>query len=634
MKEIYEKMGLFYLGKNGKDEGLTLYKSKDLTTHAMLIGMTGSGKTGLGITLIEEAAIDNIPSIIIDPKGDMTNLCLSFDSLSPAAFEPWLENPKDAQKVATMWREGLEASHQDAQRVKHFSSVKKTIYTPGSSAGVSVNILGSFEVPPEETLQDSDALGASINASVASLLALLSIEADPIASKEHLLLSTIFSYYYERGVSLSFEAIIGHIVSPPFEKVGLFSLETFYPQEERMKLAMRFNSVIASVSFASWIEGEALDIGNMLYDSEGNAKIAIFTLSHLGDNERMFFVTLLLNAYINWMRRQRGSTTLKNILYMDEIFGFFPPSKNPPSKEPMLLLLKQARAFGSGIVLSTQNPVDLDYKGLSNIGTWFVGKLQTKQDIEKVLEPLLAKSKLTKEEIAHKLATLKSREFFLKNVHSDETVEFFVRWVISYLKGPMTKDDIKLLMQTQKDFKELKKESPPQNSSLVDKKLLTYSCEALKMKSTLSQTQEEFFIDVKNRLKELKEQKIEKLKNTHTKELDRLESKLSALEIKLEKERSDVSSKTTQTLIDVGLSVLSVFFGRKTLSVTNLRRGASVVKKGQGIIKERSDVESVEAMMQDVSNSINAIQEELLLEIEKLEEEFDIKHYEIKSNAI
>lgn len=298
MKKLYEKMGLFYLGKNTQDESLTLYKSKHLTTHAMLIGMTGSGKTGLGIGLIEEAAIDNIPSIVIDPKGDMGNLCLAFAKLDASSFEPGMEDSNKAQETADLWKNGLESSGQGISRVGKFSQVEKTIYTPGSSAGVSVNILGSFDVPSAETLEDTDALASLINTRVSSILALLSIEADPVTSKEHLLLSNIFYHCYSKDISLSLEDIIGYIASPPFEKIGILSLKVFYNQDQRMKLAMALNGVISSVSFASWINGEALDIQSMLYDENAKAKVAIFNISHLSDNGRMFFVTILLNSYI------------------------------------------------------------------------------------------------------------------------------------------------------------------------------------------------------------------------------------------------------------------------------------------------------------------------------------------------
>ena len=458
MKEIYEKMGLFYLGKDAEDDSLTLYKSKHLTTHAIIIGMTGSGKTGLGIDLIEEAAIDNIPVLVIDPKGDMGNLCLAFPEMKPEDFKPWIDESTAqakgmsvdelAEKTAKMWKEGIESFHQDLDRVKRYAEVDKTIYTPGSTAGVSVNILGSFEAPGEEVVDDVDLFASLINSSVSSILSLIGIDADPVSSKEHLLISNIFYYFWSKGQSLSLEELIGYITNPPFEKIGVMPLKTFYPQKERLELAMKFNNVLSSVGFSTWISGEPLDIGKMLYDKNGKAKIAIFSIAHLSDNERMFFVTLLLNRFISWMRRQRGSSSLKAMLYMDEIFGYFPPSKNPPSKEPMLLLLKQARAFGIGVVLSTQNPVDIDYKGLSNIGTWFVGKLQTKQDIEKVVDSLSDGE--NKKEVAEKIANLKGRHFYLKNVHEDDVREFYTRWVLSYLKGPMTKDDIRRLMKDKK----------------------------------------------------------------------------------------------------------------------------------------------------------------------------------------
>lgn len=743
MKELYEKMGLFYLGKN-EDEDLTLYKSKHLTTHAMLIGMTGSGKTGLGIGLIEEAAIDNIPSIIIDPKGDMGNLCLAFPNLEAKEFEPWLEKPEMAEHTATMWKNGLKNDRQDTSRVQKFAQVEKTIYTPGSSAGVSVNILGSFSAPSKEVLGDKDTLSSLINASVSSLLALLSIEADPINSKEHQLLSNILYHSYSQEISLSLEDIIGLIATPPFDKIGIMSLKSFYPQKERMKLAMALNGVISSISFASWVEGEALNIQNMLYDENGNAKVAIFSIAHLSDNERMFFVTILLNAYINWMRKQRGSSTLKSILYMDEIFGFFPPSKNPPSKEPMLLLLKQARAFGTGVILSTQNPIDLDYKGLSNIGTWFVGKLQTKQDIDKVLEPLMAKSKLTKDEIRHKLSTLKGRHFFLKNVHSDATIEFSTRWVLSYLKGPMTKDDIKRLMHNKKeDIKELitptieKKVTNAGNKPLINenikeyfldtningqtpfypyiyasvkvrffnqkrsidiqkrielklelnesqttlewtealeekiqgltnksttqstyeplpniiaeartlksiekslsqhlytsKNIELYTCSALKMESKLEQSKKDFLVEIEDTLKDLREEKLQKLEKKFEVKFTRLHDKLKKLEMRLEKEENDVSSKTSDTLIDVGLALFGAFFGKRSTSASTMRKGASAFKKGKGVLKERNDVKNIESLIQDTEDKLQDLKIDLDAEVDSIEDTINIENYEITS---
>ena len=432
MVNLYEKLGLFYLGRDidktsqKPTEALTLLKNKNFTTHAAIIGMTGSGKTGLGIGLIEEAAIDNIPSILIDPKGDMGNLLLTDPTFTPSNFEPWVEDEarskeknvnEYATKIASMWQEGIKRDHQDETRVAKLHAVPKTIYTPGSSAGVSVNILGSLEAPPSEILNDSDTFASYLKSTVSSLLSLVKIEADPVSSKEYLLIAQILANKWMAGESISLEALIGAIISPSFEKIGVLPLEAFYPQNKRFTLATKFNAIIASPTFSSWLQGEDLDIQKLLYDENGKAKVAIFSIAHLSDAERMFFVTLLLNKYIAWMRRQSGTSALKALLYMDEIYGYFPPSKNPPSKEPMLLLLKQARAFGVGVILSTQNPVDLDYKGLSNIGTWFIGRLQTAQDIERVIDGLggkvgasYSKSEIEHDKISSKYFTLKHQK--------------------------------------------------------------------------------------------------------------------------------------------------------------------------------------------------------------------------------
>jgi hypothetical protein len=477
MVEIYEKLGLFYLGKDVNKEtleateALTLLKNKNFTTHATIIGMTGSGKTGLGVGIIEEAAIDNIPSIVIDPKGDMGNLCLTDSSFSSSSFEPWVADEarakeKDvasyAEKIASMWKNGVESHHQNSERVEKFSKVKKTIYTPGSSSGVSVNILSFLDVPPEKILDDSDAFSAYIKTTVSSLMSLVGVKTEPLESKEYVLLTQLIHRAWLNDQSLSIEGLIGLIINPPFKKIGVLPLDAFYPQDKRFEFATKFNAIIASPVFKAWFKGEDLDIQKFLYDENGKAKIAIFSISHLNDTERMFFVTLLLNKYIAWMRRQSGTSALKTLLYMDEIFGFFPPVKNPPSKAPMLLMLKQARAYGVGIVLSTQNPVDLDYKGLSNMGTWFIGRLQTSQDIARVIDGLGGKvgSSFDKKEISALLANLKKRTFFLKSAHLDDIRLFGTRWVMSYLKGPLKRDEISALMEEQKHLLSTTKTKP------------------------------------------------------------------------------------------------------------------------------------------------------------------------------
>ena len=470
MKKNYEKLGAFYLGKEYDltsrtlKEDLILYDSKDLNTHAVIIGMTGSGKTGLGIGILEEALIDNIPIIAIDPKGDLPNLLLTFPDLNPEDFRPWV-NAQDAlnngltldqfaANQAETWRKGLADWGQEPDRIARLKAAADfAVYTPGSHAGLPVSVLRSFSPPSPETLRDFDLLRERIQTTTTGLLALLGIEADPIISREHILLSNIFETVWSAAKSLDLAALIHAIQAPPFERIGVMDLESFYPAKERFALAMRMNNLLASPGFESWMEGDPLDIGQMLYTEQGNPRASIFTISHLSDSQRMFFVSMLLNEILGWMRTQPGTSSLRAILYMDEIFGYFPPVGNPPSKTPLLTLLKQARAFGLGVVLSTQNPVDLDYKGLSNTGTWFIGRLQTERDKARVLEGLegaAAGSGFDRSRMEEILAGLGKRVFLLHNVHENEPAIFQTRWALSYLRGPMTREQIKVLMAHRK----------------------------------------------------------------------------------------------------------------------------------------------------------------------------------------
>ena len=461
----YEKLKLFYIGKEKNEDGTftpLVYKNKDLTTHAAIIGMTGSGKTGLGISLLEEAALDNIPSIIIDPKGDMGNLLLTFPKLQGSDFEPWIEAQdainngvslgEQAQNTANLWRKGLSQDFQNPERINKLkNSADFTIYTPGSSAGVQISILQSFCAPPKEIMEDTDLLVSLVNSTVSSLLALID-EKNDSSSKEVILLNSLFMNAYTQGKDLSLEELIARIVTPPFKKVGIFDVETFFAQEDRLILALKLNAIIANPAFKTWTEGITLDISSLLYDEAGKAKVSIFSIAHLNDAQRMFFVSLLLNQILAWMRRQEGTSSLKALLYMDEIFGYFPPSSNPPSKQPMLTLLKQARSFGIGIILSTQNPVDIDYKGLANIGTWFIGRLQTKQDKEKVIDGLSAANQgaIDKNALMNMISNLDKRVFILKNINEDGIKLFTTRWALSYLKGPLSKEGIQSLMAHKK----------------------------------------------------------------------------------------------------------------------------------------------------------------------------------------
>jgi len=464
----FEKLGVFYLGrpydlaaKKPKD-GLLLYDSKDLVTHAVCVGMTGSGKTGLCIGLLEEAAIDGIPALIIDPKGDLANLMLTFPRLQAGDFAPWI-NEDDARKKglsagdyatqqAELWKNGLAGWKQDGDRIKRLQEAAEVaIYTPGSNAGIPVSILKSFAVPPQEVRDDAELLRERVSTTATSLLGLLGIQADPIKSREHILLSTVLDAAWKQGKDLDLAALIQQIQTPPVAKVGVLDLDAFYPSKDRFALAMQLNNLLAAPGFSAWLEGESLDVQHLLYTKAGKPRLAIFSIAHLSDTERMFFVSLLLNQMLGWMRAQSGTTSLRALLYMDEIFGYFPPVANPPSKQPLLTLLKQGRAFGIGVVLATQNPVDLDYKGLANAGTWFIGRLQTERDKARVIEGLEgaaagAGQKFDRSRMEQILAGLGNRVFLMNNVHDDAPEIFETRWTLSYLRGPLTRQQIKTLM--------------------------------------------------------------------------------------------------------------------------------------------------------------------------------------------
>jgi hypothetical protein len=449
MMNDFEKLGVFYLGKT--KDGLLLYDSKDLVTHAVCVGMTGSGKTGLCVTLLEEAAIDGIPAIIIDPKGDLSNLLLTFPNLAPEDFKPWVEERDPAQEANT-WKEGLAKWGQDGERIRRLRDAADfRIYTPGSNSGLPVSILKSFVAPPEAIRQDNESLAERINTTVTSLLGLIGVEADPVRSREHILLSNILQQEWSAGKDLDIATLIQKVQTPSIAKIGVMDLDSFYPEQDRFQLAMALNNLLASPSFASWMEGEPLDVQQFLYTQAGKPRLSIFSIAHLADAERMFFVSLLLNQVLGWMRAQSGTTSLRAILYMDEIFGYFPPVANPPSKLPLLTLLKQARAFGLGVVLATQNPVDLDYKGLSNAGTWFIGRLQAERDKARVLEGLEGIAagtgqKFDKQQMEQLIAGLDKRIFLMNNVHDDGPEVFETRWALSYLRGPLTRAQIKTLM--------------------------------------------------------------------------------------------------------------------------------------------------------------------------------------------
>ena len=460
MPTAYEKLGLFYLGRrydvatSTRQPDLVLYDSKDLTTHAVCVGMTGSGKTGLAIDVIEEAAIDGIPVLAIDPKGDLANLLLTFPNLTGADFSPWVDASAAATKgmttdafasqQAATWKAGLAEWDQDGDRITRLRAAAEfSVYTPGSRSGTPLAILKSLAPPAND---DPDAVGERASGVAASLLALAGVDAASAHDREQVLLANILARAWASDTSPDLPWLVQQIQLPGFDRIGVLDLETFYPARERQELALRFNAVLAAPTFDVWLTGEPMDVGSLLYTPQGRPRVAVVSVAHLDDAARMMVISMLLNAVLEWTRRQSGTPSLRALIYMDEVAGYIPPVANPPSKAPLLTLLKQARAFGVGVMLSTQNPVDLDYKGLSNAGTWFLGKLQTARDKARVLDGLESVGGgIDRAELDSLLSALPARVFLMHNVHERGPVAFETRWTMSYLRGPLGRDEIRRL---------------------------------------------------------------------------------------------------------------------------------------------------------------------------------------------
>lgn len=479
-----EAQTTFYLGKrydpnnHRLTDEVVYYDSRDLTTHAVVVGMTGSGKTGLCISLLEEAILDNIPAIIVDPKGDITNLLLTFPDMRPQDFQPWInvddarragmDVPSFAADTANRWREGLQSWGIVPERVQWQKlAAKYSIYTPGSDAGLPISILASLRAPREGWNGNEEENRERINGTVTALLALIGLNVEPVKDPEHVLVSNIFEYAWRRGIDLTMEDIIMQVQKPPFDKLGVVSVDDYMSEKDRYKLAMTLNNIVAAPSFQSWIQGEPLDIQNLLYQPNGRPRVSIFYIAHLSEPERQFIITLLMENILGWMRTLSGTTSLRALLYIDEMFGYFPPyPKNPPTKDPILRLLKQARAFGLGLILATQNPGDLDYKGLTNAGTWFIGRLQSQNDQKRVMAGLesmaSADNGLDIREVGRLIADIEPRVFLMHNVHdTGGPLLLHTRWAMSYLRGPLTRQQVSVLMQDQRQ--ELMQRLPSNN---------------------------------------------------------------------------------------------------------------------------------------------------------------------------
>lgn len=743
--EKCEKQGFFYLGnhlnRSSERDSLFFYEAKNFTTHAVCVGMTGSGKTGLGISILEEAALQKIPAIIVDPKGDLNDLLLNFPEMSSEEFLPWID-PMEAEReektsrayaeeLAQKWKKGIEQSEQEIRRVQQLKdSVDMVIYTPANTSGVPLSILSSFLMPTQEFLEDAGALRDRILSLTSSLLGLLGIDPDPIKSKEQILIASIIEQEWKERRNLDIAKLIQLIQKPPFEKIGALSVDVFFPSKERLELSIRLNNLLASPGFQAWMEGEPLNIQDLLYTKNKKPKLSILSIAHLNDSERMFFVTLLLNEIVSWMRLQPGTSNLKALFYMDEIFGYFPPTAMPPSKTPMLTLLKQARAYGLGIILCTQNPVDLDYKGLSNCGTWFIGKLQTERDKKRVLEGLKSASNgdIDEKSLSDFLAGMQKRTFLMRSIYEKEPLLFQTRWTLSYLKGPLTLSQIASLTPERltyskktealreenvkpfvpsdiseffiqntyiqsphyipyllgkgklhfvdtknkidvwkeifwlappdeegknvkweegNDHPEIKEklEKQPQphisfetlSSYLTDPKtyenfeknffnflyqtqtLTLYQAPELKISSKEGESEVDFKERIRSLLEDVQKEKKKTLEDRYQEKITALNEKLRKAKEKLEQQQTKVTWQKAETVLSFLKTILGAFFGRRITKGTITDASTSLKRAGK-IGTMSDDKERAEETIENLSNQLEELQNELKKEMDRLVE--------------
>jgi DNA helicase HerA-like ATPase len=430
--------------------------AKHLVTHAVVVGMTGSGKTGLVTVLIEEAARAGVPTIVIDVKGDLPNLLLAFPDFEPTRVEPWIE-PEDgtaddraarAREVSEKRRAELnECGIGEAELGAYVNGTHVRVLTPGGSAGEPLHMLSSLERRSPRWDSDPEAARDALSAAVSLVLRLLGREPDPAKSREHVLLSVLAERRLVAGDTAELGALMQDVLDPPITEIGALSVNAFMKASERKALAAAMNSLLASPTFSSWRQGATLDVAEWVSTKGGKVPIVVVSVAHLDDEERALVLGVLLEEVLSWVRAQPGSQRLRALLVFDEVYGFLPPHPaNPPTKRPVVALMKQARAFGVGVVVATQNPMDLDYRALSNAGLWFLGRLQTDTDRERVLDGLAGGSDavLGAQELATTLQRLAQRWFVVRNAHvASAPVLMQPRYAITYLRGPMTRLEIR-----------------------------------------------------------------------------------------------------------------------------------------------------------------------------------------------
>lgn len=446
------------LHSNGAFEKLML-PAHHLVTHGVVVGTTGSGKSGLLTVMIEEALKNDIPVLIIDVKGDLPNLFLSFPTFAPSALLPWISGciqPGDPRSideivaaVAAERQQGLNAwgiSEQDL--VTYHNRIDLRVLTPGASSGELLHLLSSLERCSDRWATDPEAARSSLSAAVSLVLRLIGREPDPAKSRDHVLLMVLAERRLSSGMPANLEALLEDIAYCPIAKVGALSVDNFIPKSERKTLAAALNSLLASPNFANWRQGATLDVGSWLTPRNGRTPGVIVSVAHLDDDERSLVLGVIMEEVLTWVRGLPGTQRLRALVVFDEVYGYLPPHPAyPPAKRPLVALMKQARAFGVGIVLATQNPMDLDYRALGNAGLWCIGRLQTDADRARVLDGMAGSGNggsITESDLGDLVKRLAPRWFIIRDAHSDAGLVFLQpRWTMSYMRGPMTRLEIR-----------------------------------------------------------------------------------------------------------------------------------------------------------------------------------------------
>ncbi len=447
-----------------------------LVTHCVVVGMTGSGKTGLITVMVEEAIGCGVPVIVIDVKGDLPNLLLTPRNFDSASLQPGAEVTGEAGSEASLELEmarlqerqkNLAAAGIGAAELSRFcdaSSIR--VITPGATAGESLHVLSALERRSSRWDTDPESARNALSAAISLVLRLLGRDPDPAKSREHVLLSVFAERRLAAGQNADIGSLMQDLTNPPISQIGALAVNSFLKKRERANLAAALNNLLASPTFCSWRKGTSLDIAEWVAPKNGGSSTTpqrgssttpqlrrrtpavIVSVAHLDEEERALVLGVLLEEILSWVRGLPGSERLKALVVFDEVYGFLPPHPaNPPTKRPMVALMKQARAFGVGVVVATQNPMDLDYRALSNAGIWCIGRLQTDADRTRVLDGLAGASQnnnQTEAELGHTVQRLAPRWFIVKNAHAASVGPVLLnpRQTMSIMRGPMTRNEI------------------------------------------------------------------------------------------------------------------------------------------------------------------------------------------------